>query len=100
MGSSVFLTASDRVWPAGECHDRRDVRRHAGHPGLGALVVTSHEFENFRVMHDTLGKHLENATKKYAESFKVQVAAVPARVEALTADRRALEAAGIEVVIA
>jgi DNA recombination protein RmuC len=28
------------------------------------------EIENFRIMHDTLGKHLENATKKYAESLR------------------------------
>jgi DNA recombination protein RmuC len=28
------------------------------------------ELENFRLMHDTLGKHLENATKKYAESLR------------------------------
>src|SRR5260221_457904 len=28
------------------------------------------EIENFRLMHDTLGKHLENATKKYAESLR------------------------------
>jgi DNA recombination protein RmuC len=28
------------------------------------------EIENFRIMHDTLGKHLENATKKYSESLR------------------------------
>jgi DNA recombination protein RmuC len=28
------------------------------------------ELENFRLLHDTLGKHLENATKKYAESLR------------------------------
>src|SRR5438067_8788234 len=28
------------------------------------------EIENFRIMHDTLGKHLENATKKYTESLR------------------------------
>ena len=28
------------------------------------------EIENFRLMHDTLGKHLENATKKYSESLR------------------------------
>ncbi len=28
------------------------------------------ELENFRILHDTLGKHLENATKKYAESLR------------------------------
>ena len=28
------------------------------------------EIENFRLMHDTLGRHLENATKKYAESLR------------------------------
>ena len=28
------------------------------------------EIETFRLMHDTLGKHLENATKKYAESLR------------------------------
>jgi DNA anti-recombination protein RmuC len=28
------------------------------------------EIENFRIMHDTLGKHLDNATKKYAESLR------------------------------
>jgi DNA recombination protein RmuC len=28
------------------------------------------EIENFRLMHDTLGKHLENAAKKYSESLR------------------------------
>jgi DNA recombination protein RmuC len=28
------------------------------------------ELENFRLLHDTLGRHLENATKKYAESLR------------------------------
>jgi DNA recombination protein RmuC len=28
------------------------------------------EVENFRVLHETLGRHLENATKKYAESLR------------------------------
>lgn len=28
------------------------------------------EIENFRLLHETLGKHLENATKKYAESLR------------------------------
>ncbi|HVR88508.1 MAG TPA: DNA recombination protein RmuC [Candidatus Limnocylindria bacterium] len=28
------------------------------------------EVENFRLLHETLGKHLENATKKYAESLR------------------------------
>lgn len=42
-------------------------RTHELNEGLRRAAL---ELESFRILHDTLGKHLENATKKYAESLR------------------------------